>query len=109
LPPAKRPDFVTLYFDAVDHAGHRYGPDTPQVDHAITHVDNAIARLIKGLKARHLFQHMNIIVVSDHGMAPSPKGQYVLMNKIIDLKHVRVVTMGELAGFDPRPTYAKHV
>ncbi|HEX7341735.1 MAG TPA: ectonucleotide pyrophosphatase/phosphodiesterase [Rhodanobacteraceae bacterium] len=109
LPAAQRPQFLTLYFDAVDHAGHRYGPDTPQVDHAIKHVDNAIARLVKGLKARHLFEHMNIIVVSDHGMASSPKGQYILMDKLIDLAHVRVVAMGELAGFDPKPSYAKAV
>ncbi|HET7663785.1 MAG TPA: ectonucleotide pyrophosphatase/phosphodiesterase [Rhodanobacteraceae bacterium] len=109
LPAAERPDFLTLYFDAVDHAGHRYGPDAPQVDAAITHVDHAIARLVKALKARHLFQHMNIIVVSDHGMAPSPKGQYVLMDKLIDLDHVHVVAMGELAGFTPKPGYAEAV
>lgn len=109
LPPAKRPEFVTLYFDAVDHAGHRYGPDTPQVNAAITHVDDAIARLVKQLKARHLFHHMNIIIVSDHGMASSPKGQYVLMDKLIDLDHVHVAAMGELAGFTPKPGYAKAV
>ncbi|HEX7340607.1 MAG TPA: ectonucleotide pyrophosphatase/phosphodiesterase [Rhodanobacteraceae bacterium] len=109
LPADQRPTFLTLYFDAVDHAGHRYGPDTPQVDAAITHVDDAIARLVAGLKARHLFHHINLIIVSDHGMASSPKGQYVLMDKIIDLDHVRVVAMGELAGFDPKPTWAKAV
>ncbi len=109
LPPAQRPQFLTLYFDAVDHAGHHYGPDTPQVDAAIKHVDDAIAQLIAGLKARHLFHHMNIIVVSDHGMASSPKGQYIRMDTIINLAHVRVVSMGELAGFDPKPGYAKAV
>ncbi len=109
LPAAERPDFITLYFDHVDHAGHRHGPDSPQVDKAITHVDNAIARLVKGLKARHLFHHINMIIVSDHGMASSPKGQYVLMDKLIDLDHVRVVAMGELAGFTPKAPYAKAV
>lgn len=109
LPKAERPDFITLYFDAVDHAGHRYGPDSPQVDKAITHVDNAIARLVKGLKARQLFHHMNIIIVSDHGMAKSPKGQYIRMDKLINLDHVRVVSMGEVAGFNPKPEYAKSV
>ncbi len=109
LPAGERPDFLTLYFDAVDHAGHRYGPDTPQVDAAIRHVDDAIARLVKGLEARHLFHRMNIIVVSDHGMASSPKGQYVRMDKLIDLDHVHVVAMGELAGFTPKPGYAKAV
>lgn len=109
LPSAERPDFITLYFSAVDSAGHRYGPNTPQVDNAITHVDNALARLVDGLKTRHLFKHANIIIVSDHGMASTPRGQNVLMNQIIDLQHVRVVSLGVLAGFIPKPGYAKTV
>ncbi|HET7299480.1 MAG TPA: ectonucleotide pyrophosphatase/phosphodiesterase, partial [Oleiagrimonas sp.] len=109
LPAAERPKFITLYFDAVDHAGHHYGPDTPQVNAAITHVDDAIARLVEALKARHLFQRMNIIIVSDHGMAASPKGQYILMDKLIDLDHVHVVAMGELAGFTSKSGYAEAV
>lgn len=27
LPANERPDFITLYFDEPDHAGHSYGPD----------------------------------------------------------------------------------
>ncbi|MDN5924573.1 MAG: ectonucleotide pyrophosphatase/phosphodiesterase [Xanthomonadales bacterium] len=105
LPADQQPSFLTLYFDAVDHAGHRYGPDTPQVNSALRKVDTAIARLITQLKARHLYEHMNIIVVSDHGMAATPKGQVILMDKLIDLKQVRVVSMGVLAGFIPKPEY----
>jgi predicted AlkP superfamily pyrophosphatase or phosphodiesterase len=109
LSAEKRPRFITLYFDAVDHAGHRYGPNTPQVDHAITHVDDAIARLIKGLKARGLFEHMNIIVLADHGMASAPRGLYIQVNRLLDLNNVRVVSLGVLAGFTPKPGRAKAV
>ncbi len=109
LPPAQRPDFLTLYFDRVDHAGHRYGPDTPQVNAAMHRIDNALAHLVTGLKKRHLFHHMNIIVVSDHGMASTPAGQVIRMNRLIDLKHVRVVTLGIVAGFIPKPQYADEI
>lgn len=109
LPASQRPSFLTLYFDSVDHAGHRYGPDTPQVNAALRKVDHAIARLVAGLKARHLYNHMNIIVVSDHGMASTPKGQVVLMDKLIDLRHVRVVSMGIVAGFIPKAAYRSEV
>jgi predicted AlkP superfamily pyrophosphatase or phosphodiesterase len=27
FPNPRRPDFITLYFDEPDHAGHSYGPD----------------------------------------------------------------------------------
>lgn len=41
LPPATRPRFLTLYFDAVDHAGHKYGPESPQEDAALRATDDA--------------------------------------------------------------------
>ncbi|HET6631733.1 MAG TPA: ectonucleotide pyrophosphatase/phosphodiesterase [Rhodanobacteraceae bacterium] len=109
LPDGQRPDFLTLYFDAVDHAGHEYGPDTPQLDASLRHVDAALARLLAGLKARGLYHHMNILVVADHGMAATPSGNLVLMDKVINLDHVRVVSMGVLAGFIPKPGYAGQV
>lgn len=109
LPAAERPDFLTLYFDHVDHAGHRYGPDTPQVDAAIKHVDQALGRLVDGLKQRHLFKHMNIIVVSDHGMASTPRKNVILLDKVIDLDQVHVVAMGILAGVIPKPGHADSV
>ncbi|MGA7297854.1 MAG: ectonucleotide pyrophosphatase/phosphodiesterase [Rhodanobacteraceae bacterium] len=109
LPAAQRPTFLTLYFDDVDHAGHEYGPDTDQVDAAIRKVDSAISRLVTGLRARGLYQNINIIVVSDHGMASVPKGHLVIMDDLIDLSHVRAVSMGILAGFNPKPGYADSI
>ncbi|NII09255.1 ectonucleotide pyrophosphatase/phosphodiesterase [Oleiagrimonas sp. C23AA] len=109
LPAAKRPDFLTLYFDRVDHAGHTYGPDSPQVNHALKYVDDGIARLVAGLKARGLYQHMNIIVVSDHGMASTPRKNITVIDKLINLKHVRVVSLGVVAGFIPKSGYTQEV
>ncbi len=109
LPASQRPDFMTLYFDRVDHAGHEYGPDTPQVNVAIRKVDHAISQLVSGLKARGLYHKINIIVVADHGMAAVPDGNQVLIDKLIDLDHVNIVSMGILAGFNPKPEYAQAV
>ncbi|MEO6801194.1 MAG: ectonucleotide pyrophosphatase/phosphodiesterase [Rhodanobacter sp.] len=102
LPPAKRPVFLTLYFDAVDHAGHKYGPESPQEDVALRVTDAALARLVKGLKQRDLFQRINVIVVSDHGMAAVPEPNSVLIDQLIPLDQVQVVSTGTLAGFNPR-------
>ncbi len=109
LPADQRPDFLTLYFDHVDHAGHEYGPDTPEVNRAIRHVDHAISQLVTGLKARGLFDKINIVVVSDHGMAAVPEGNQILIDKLIDLEHVHIVSMGVLAGFNLKPKYADDV
>ncbi|NUO72276.1 MAG: alkaline phosphatase family protein [Frateuria sp.] len=105
LPPDRRSAFLTLYFDAVDHAGHSYGPDAPQVDAALRETDLALARLVQGLEARGLFDHMNLIVLADHGMAAVPLEHSVLIERQIDLDQVQVVSLGVLAGFNPRPDH----
>ncbi len=67
-PAAERPRLLTLYFDTVDKASHTQGYDSPEKTQAIRDSDAAIARLLAGLAA--LGQTANVIVVSDHGMAP---------------------------------------
>jgi predicted AlkP superfamily pyrophosphatase or phosphodiesterase len=100
-PADRRPTFVTLYFDAVDHAGHTYGPDSPQVDDALRTTDAALARLVQGLKQDGLFDTMNIIIVADHGMASVPLANSVMIDKLIPIDTVQTVSMGVLAGFNP--------
>lgn len=101
LPAAERPTFLTLYFDEVDHQGHTYGPDTPEVDQAIRETDAALARLVQGLQQRGLLERMNIIVVADHGMASVPANNSVMLDKLIPLNRVDVVSLGVLAGLNP--------
>ena len=102
LPAGERPAFLTLYFDDVDHAGHGYGPDSKQVNEAAAKVDAALARLVEGLKKRGLFDRINMIVVSDHGMASVPPNHNVIVDKLIPLDQVQVVSLGVLAGFNPK-------
>ena len=35
LPYNQRPHFITMYFDLTDGVGHRYGPNSPEIDIAI--------------------------------------------------------------------------
>ena len=77
------PSFLTLYFDDVDHAGHTWGPDSPQMEDAIAVVDAALWRLIEGLGGDLLLDDLNIIITSDHGMAPSAGPQWQLAGDLI--------------------------
>jgi predicted AlkP superfamily pyrophosphatase or phosphodiesterase len=60
-----------------------------------------MTRLVDGLRQRHLFDDINIIVVSDHGMASVPKENSILIDKLINMKDVDTVSVGVLAGFNP--------
>ncbi|UPG95667.1 ectonucleotide pyrophosphatase/phosphodiesterase [Luteibacter aegosomatissinici] len=100
--PGPKPAFETLYFDAVDHAGHEHGPDSPEVDAALREVDDAMAYLVAQLRQRGLYDRMNIVVVSDHGMADVPKGNIVFSDEATDLGALDTVSYGVMATFAPR-------
>ncbi len=78
LPAEERPHFITLYMSDVDQAGHAYGPDSPETERAVHTVDSAVGALDSGIAALHL--PVDLIVVSDHGMAKVQGGW-------IDLDH----------------------
>jgi predicted AlkP superfamily pyrophosphatase or phosphodiesterase len=104
LPVDQRPTFLTLYFSDVDHAGHDHSPNSPQVADAITVVDTAVARLISGLRARDIYSKVNIIVVSDHGMAPAPPNETMILDDYFDAKAAQHVEYGaEVAHIFPKP------
>lgn len=102
LPPGQRPDFLTLYFEQVDHAGHGYGPDSPQVDAALREIDATLGRLIAGLKQRGIFDSANIVIVSDHGMTATSEDRLVVLDKLVDMNALTVITAGVVAGLAPK-------
>jgi alkaline phosphatase D len=67
LPKAERPHFITLYFSDVDHEGHQAGPDAPETHAAIKAVDALLGKLFGEIRALGL--PLDVVVVSDHGMA----------------------------------------
>ena len=101
LPADQRPGFCTLYLDAVDHAGHDYGPDAPETAAAIREVDAAMDRLLVGLAARGLREAADLVIVSDHGMVAVDKGRAVFLDDLVDLKAVRAEFTGTQAGLRP--------
>ncbi|MEJ2506394.1 MAG: ectonucleotide pyrophosphatase/phosphodiesterase, partial [Ignavibacteriaceae bacterium] len=68
LPYNKRPHFITLYFELTDDVGHRYGPNSPQIDTAIASLDSTFGSLLNSLRNIQMIDSVNIILVSDHGM-----------------------------------------
>ncbi|WP_271068564.1 ectonucleotide pyrophosphatase/phosphodiesterase [Caulobacter sp. NIBR1757] len=100
--PGFTPGFATLYFDVVDTAGHGFAPGTPEVMAAVKDVDTALSRLLDGLKARGLDGRVNLVIVADHGMAPVPPGQVIVVDAA-DPGAVKLVSGGPAAGFNLLP------
>jgi predicted AlkP superfamily pyrophosphatase or phosphodiesterase len=86
LPPAQRPHFITLYMEAVDAAGHQFGPDAPQTADAVKLVDTEIGKLEAGLEPLHL--RVDLFVVADHGMQTTDPN-WVNLDEYADLSNFK--------------------
>ncbi|WP_306003923.1 ectonucleotide pyrophosphatase/phosphodiesterase [Brevundimonas sp. C43] len=103
LPLDQRPKLETLYFDIVDTAGHRNGPDAPETRAAAASVDASMGRLIEGLKARGFYDRTMLVVVSDHGMAATSPDRVVWIDDIIDPAALMIGYGGAVLTADPAP------
>lgn len=102
-PAEQRPRLVTLYFGALDQTAHEFGPDSPETNATLAGIDAAIGRLLDGLAAQGLRDRVNIVVVSDHGMAPVAYPHARNVETLADPDDATYVSVGEVVGFVPRP------
>jgi len=84
-PQKFRPTMITLYFNDVDAAGHDFSPDSKETREAVLTVDGNIKRLVEGLKARKIDKKVNLIIVSDHGMAAVDLHNAVFIDRLFSL------------------------
>jgi predicted AlkP superfamily pyrophosphatase or phosphodiesterase len=102
LPPKRRPTFLTMYLSGVDAAGHRYGPDAPETRAAIAHADSVVGRLVAGLARRRLAGVVDLIVVSDHGMAATSPDRLVPLGEYLPRDWVEVDNLSPVLMAWPR-------
>lgn len=102
LPVGRRPSMLTLYFSEVDAAGHNNGPNSPAVRTAVRRVDSYLGRLLRGLERRHLSDKVNIVIVSDHGMAETSINRVVVLEDYISPDDVEVIDINPTLGLFPK-------
>jgi predicted AlkP superfamily pyrophosphatase or phosphodiesterase len=79
-----RPDFVAMYFSGVDNAGHAFGPDSAAVNSSLAEIDQAVGRMMEGLKSRKLLGRSHVIIVSDHGMTSISRDKTIWIDESVD-------------------------
>ncbi|WPP50840.1 alkaline phosphatase family protein [Catalinimonas niigatensis] len=63
----KKPDFLFVHLDHVDHAGHHDGHKTEPYYHSVSVADSLIGNIIQATKDAGIFEESVFIVSSDHG------------------------------------------
>lgn len=102
-PAATRPRLMTLYFEHADTAGHNHGPDSNEVRAAMREMDTAVGRLREGIAQLGREDEVDIVVVSDHGMARVAPDQVVVVEDMVSPDDATPVTFGQVVGFAPVP------
>jgi predicted AlkP superfamily pyrophosphatase or phosphodiesterase len=63
----KKPTFLFIHFDDVDHAGHQFGWKSSEYFQAIEEVDGLIGKVLDALDASGMRKETIVIMTADHG------------------------------------------
>lgn len=100
LPAKKRPHLITLYFSDLDDVGHKYGPNNDtEIKNALMTLDQQLGDLFKKVKETKL--PVNIIIVSDHGMADMPTQNLISTNSFKNDSLFKMVDNGAIINIHP--------
>ena len=100
-PAGIRPQLIGVYFDSIDSAGHKLGPDAKDLDKPLAEIDAQIARLIA--KLADLAQPANLVIVADHGMGGSSPERRIRLDQMMPAGLYRVIEQGPYAAIEAAP------
>lgn len=99
---SERPQFIAAYVPNVDRDGHNYGPNSTEIQSTISQADDMVAGLIAGLESRNLTDLVNLVIVSDHGMASTSNERLVQLEDLVDLSLVEHIDGWPSRGLRPK-------
>lgn len=103
LPPAERPRMITLYFEYPNDVSHIHGPEAAETFAVVREVDARIGDLVAGIEERGLEGTVNMVVVSDHGMAEVGPKRTLFLDDFLELDPGEFFEQGALLQVYPRP------
>lgn len=103
MPDSMAPRLIAAYFADVDTEGHEYGPDSPQTDSAIAHVDSVVGAIVDGVVQLGDVDLVDVIVVSDHGMAEVSSQRTIALDDYVSMDSLDVGDWSPVATLIPRP------
>ncbi|CAO2656894.1 Nn.00g056970.m01.CDS01 [Neocucurbitaria sp. VM-36] len=97
-----RPQLIAAYVPNVDGDGHKYGPNSTEIRQTIANADAMLGDILKGLHERNLTNIVNVIVVSDHGMATTDVTRLIQLEDLIDPAELSHIDGWPLYGLRPK-------
>lgn len=98
----RRPQFIAAYVPNVDADGHLYGPNSTEIRSTISGVDDMLRDIFGGLRERNLTEIVNVVIVSDHGMATTSTDRLLQLDDLIAISLVDHIDGWPLRGLRPK-------
>ncbi|XP_021246426.1 bis(5'-adenosyl)-triphosphatase ENPP4-like isoform X2 [Numida meleagris] len=96
-------NFATLYWEEPDASGHKYGPDDKEnMRQVLEQVDRHVGFLTSKLKASGLWDAVNVIITSDHGMAQCSPKKLIVLDKCIGRGNYTLIDRSPVAAVLPK-------
>ncbi|XP_071999826.1 bis(5'-adenosyl)-triphosphatase enpp4-like [Engystomops pustulosus] len=95
-------NFATLYFEEPDKSGHLFGPENKlKMSQVLGVIDKKVGYLLAQLKKFKLWDTVNVIITSDHGMTQCSPDRVIILDKCIGRGTYTLVDITPVAAILP--------
>ncbi|TSK58098.1 Ectonucleotide pyrophosphatase/phosphodiesterase family member 5 [Bagarius yarrelli] len=95
-------NFGMLYWEEPDESGHNLGPESPLMDVVIEDIDLKLGFLRDKLKKAGLYDKINLIVTSDHGMTQLSRDKVIELDAYVSRDLYTMIDKSPVVGILPK-------
>jgi alkaline phosphatase D len=110
LPEEQRPRLICWYYHEPDWTAHKYGSTSKETLLLVEKLDSLLGVFFSRIEQLPIASKINLVVVSDHGMADISPEKYYNLKKIIDTTQIEIITGGNpVFTIKPKPGFKEKV
>lgn len=95
--------FAALYWEEPDASGHKYGPeDKVNMSRVLKEIDDLIGDLVHKLKILGLWENLNVIITSDHGMTQCSQERLINLDLCLNRSDYTLIDLTPVAAILPK-------
>ncbi|XP_010582599.1 PREDICTED: ectonucleotide pyrophosphatase/phosphodiesterase family member 5 [Haliaeetus leucocephalus] len=95
-------NFGLLYWEQPDEMGHILGPENPLMGPIISDIDKKLGYLMSELKKAKLWDVINVIITSDHGMSQSSSERIIELDQYVNRELYEVIDHSPAVAILPK-------
>jgi alkaline phosphatase D len=84
MPESKRPHLIMWYYHEPDATAHKFGPESQNTIALVEQLDMFLNNFFTQMRKLPIYNKLNFIITSDHGMSQLSPDRIILLDKVID-------------------------